>query len=74
MGMFDYINYEMNCPQCGEKVNGFQSKDGPCALETLDFRQVNNFYASCDNCGHWIEFNFVNITTRNIDDYEMMIK
>ena len=27
MGMFDWINFEMDCPKCGELVTGFQSKD-----------------------------------------------
>jgi len=72
MGMFDYVRYEMDCPQCGNKVNDFQSKDGPCILGYLDFRQVNNFYASCKSCGHWIEFTFSGKNDRTIDDYDMV--
>ncbi len=57
MGMFDDIKFEMDCPSCGEKVDGFQSKDGGCFMDTLDFWEVNNFYSSCRNCHAWIEFN-----------------
>lgn len=56
MGMFDYINYEMDCPECGARVSDFQSKDGPCALDTLEYWEVDYFYASCENCRAWVEF------------------
>ena len=54
--MFDYVNFECECPICGEKVIGFQTKDGPLLLETLEPLDVNNFYSNCSNCGAWIEF------------------
>lgn len=56
MGMFDYVNYECECPECGGKVSGFQSKDGECLMDTLETKDVSNFYSSCDECGGWIEF------------------
>lgn len=56
MGMFDYVNYEMKCPTCGETVTGFQSKSGPCLLITVDPWSVDNFYSSCKKCGTWIEY------------------
>ena len=56
MGMFDWVNYAMPCPQCGVIVDEFQSKGGPCGMETIDFWEVDNFYAFCDQCGAWIEF------------------
>ena len=56
MGMFDAINYEMSCPICGEKVDGFQSKDGECVLANIDYWEVDNFYTSCPKCDAWIEF------------------
>ncbi len=58
MGMFDYIDFKTECPKCGEKVTGFQSKDGPCQLETLNYWEIDNFYAACDNedCDAWIEY------------------
>lgn len=54
MGMFDYVNFKMNCPKCGDEVLGFQSKDAHCMLEKVDPVSVNNFYSNCA-CGHWIE-------------------
>ena len=56
MGMFDYVNYECICPECGSDVIGFQSKDGECYLNHLNPLSVDNFYTSCDGCDSWIEF------------------
>ena len=55
MGMYDDINFEMNCPKCGKLLSDFQSKDGPCILTMLEPDSVMNFYTSCD-CGEWVEF------------------
>ena len=56
MGMFDNINFEIKCPNCKTKVDDFQSKDSVCLMCTLEFWEVNNFYASCPECKTWIEF------------------
>ena len=56
-GMFDYINFEMECPICKTKVDGFQSKDGSCSLHKISPFEVFNFYSTCPKCGTWIEFN-----------------
>lgn len=56
MGMFDYVNFEMDCPKCGNKVLGFQTKSAYCVLERVDPVAIDNFYSSC-KCGNWIEFN-----------------
>jgi len=60
MGMFDYVKFSMKCPKCGKKVNGFQSKDGECTLNEVEYWKVRNFYSNCDNCNTWIEFNLKN--------------
>ena len=76
MGMFDDIKFEINCPKCGERVTGFQSKDGPCRLLTLEYWEVDNFYSSCNKCGAWIDFTRKEIPPRQpipIDEYEMEI-
>lgn len=57
MGMFDYIDFEMKCPNCGELVDDFQSKDSACWMDTISPFDVLNFYSSCKKCGTWIEFN-----------------
>lgn len=56
MGMYDSIKYECVCPVCHSKVNGFQSKDGPCLLNMLQPTEVDNFYSPCSKCGCWLEF------------------
>ena len=72
MGMFDNVNYEMDCPNCGARLTDFQSKDGDCCLGMLELVEVNNFYTSCDKCGTWIEFNRKEPTNPvPIEDYEM---
>jgi len=73
MGMFDYINHQVNCPECGSVVDSFQSKDGVCMLSSLEFWEVDRFYDSCDSCGAWIEY-YIKPQKRQkleIDDYEM---
>ena len=56
MGMFDNIKFKTKCPNCGNEVDDFQSKDGGCNLNTLNYWDVDNFYSSCDKCGTWIEY------------------
>lgn len=56
MGMFDYVEYEMSCPNCGETVKGFQTKDGERLLGLLQIGEVNTFYSYCVNCGLSITF------------------
>lgn len=56
MGMFDDVNVEIECPYCGSKVNGFQSKSSYCTLELVDPTEVDNFYSNCNTCGRWLEY------------------
>ncbi len=76
MGMFDVIDYKMKCPVCGNEVSGFQSKDKGCTLSKLKLWQVDNFYAPCDICEAWIEFNLKEEVRKKftIDDYEMKFR
>ena len=63
MGMFDYVNHEAKCPECGAIVDGFQSKDGPCELITLEISDVDNFYTDCAKCNAWLEYERVKMPT-----------
>ncbi len=54
MGMFDWIDYEGKCPKCGETLDGWQSKDGPCVLDMLEPWQVSGFHQLCEKCGAWV--------------------
>ncbi len=56
MGIFDYVNYKMDCPKCGKDVGDFQTKDCGGWFEKVEYWQCDNFYASCDYCNTWIEF------------------
>jgi hypothetical protein len=64
MGMYDLINYEMICPNCEKKVDGFQTKDLSCQMETFNPDQCDNFYSICDYCDARIEFDRIK---QNID-------
>ena len=55
MGMFDYVNFKMPCPRCGEELKNFQSKDSDCYMGTVEPESVCRFYGSCE-CGAWVEF------------------
>ena len=70
--MFDYVNYEMKCPICRTKVDGFQSKDGDCSLSTLEVGEVANFYSSCDKCNAWIDFS-LDRKSVDINHYKMTV-
>jgi len=56
MGMFDWINVKINCPNCDKPLGGFQSKDSNCALDLIDPDYVVNFYTTCNHCKKWVEF------------------
>ena len=56
MGMYDSVNVVIDCPSCGEKLGGFQSKSGDCLLELLKPDDVDNFYSYCE-CGTEVVFN-----------------
>lgn len=56
MGLFNEVNVEVLCGQCGSLVTGFQSKSGLTTLDLVDPTEVDNFYSSCGECGHWVEF------------------
>jgi hypothetical protein len=70
MGMFDYVDYEMECPQCGEIVRYFQSKDGDCRMATLNIKDVFSFYNVCVHCRLCIEFK--RKPAKSIDDFDMV--
>ncbi len=62
MGMFDRVNFETTCPNCEQRVGGFQTKSRANVLEQLSPIGLESFYASCDRCGLWLEFRWNNET------------
>ncbi len=56
MGMFDWVEYEMKCPNCGEELRYFQTKDLKCELRYVKpTSKLDNFYMECPRCKAWIE-------------------
>jgi len=53
--MFDWVDYECECPRCGAKAGSFQTQSGPRTLETLRPEAVPYFYTECEGCHAWIE-------------------
>jgi len=76
MGMFDYINIGIECPECKNKVNDFQSKDGPCSLLTLDLWEIDHCYCLCGNCGSWIDLVLkpMERSKFSIDNYTILVR
>lgn len=60
MSMFDRVDNvpDMPCPDCGKVISehgDWQTKDGPCTLCRIDFRELDNFYTNCPHCNAWID-------------------
>jgi uncharacterized protein (UPF0212 family) len=78
MHEIDYISVDVDveCPVCGEKLGNFETKDGPGAQVTLDFREVDGFYSRCVKCNSVIEFTLKNLVENDdrsrltIDNYQ----
>ena len=75
MGMFDWVNVPpMNCPNCGKDgLRGWQSKDGPCLMETVDYWSVSQFYTYCEACKAWIQFDRKKIPEAPLSDYDLTV-
>ena len=71
MGMFDYVEFEYACPECGKVIRNWQSKDGDRALSNLTPSDVDNFYTSCDECMTWIEFVRTGLTAFRLEWHNM---
>lgn len=74
MGIYNTVNFQINCTHCGFLVKTFQTKEGNCDFRTVDFSTVDNFYAICSNCGSFIEFYYSpENKERDISDYKIKI-
>ena len=62
MSHVDYIELheKVECPICGHALEHFETKEGPGAAITLDFRDIDKFYSRCSNCHSLIEFTLEN--------------
>ena len=54
--MFDYVNYEAPCIECGELLTSWQSKSGKCTMGTVEPWEVSSFYQNCPKCNRWNEY------------------
>ena len=54
MSLFDSVKYEKPCPECGEIVANWQTKEGHGGFEVIEPYEVESFYGWCQNCGAWI--------------------
>ena len=54
MGMFDNVQLTVKCPKCGADVDGFQTKEAACVLDTLQPYEVSHCYAPCRECNAWV--------------------
>ena len=76
MGFYDVVKYEMECPNCGAQLGSelasFQTKEGDCNLNTLDWKKVCNFYTLCGVCGTRIEF--TRKPAKDITEFDMVIE
>ena len=76
MGMYDYVEFKTKCPNCKKEIDGFQTKDGRCIMDTLNFWEVDNFYSSCECCGTWVTHTLESRPNRKITikDYKMVVR
>ena len=72
--LFDYVEYEDECPQCGRKLIEFQTRDGDCVMDTLQPYQVKHFHTSCPKCDVWIEYKVTCFITRKANYPERLPK
>lgn len=74
MGLYNTVNFQINCTYCGFLLKTFQTKEGSCDFSVVNFSTVNNFYTICPNCGSFIEFYyFPESKERDISNYKMRI-
>jgi RNA polymerase-binding transcription factor DksA len=56
MGMFDWVDFKMQCPVCSRQLK-FQTKDRKeKKLEWVGYKSIKNFYGYCDCCGTSVHF------------------
>jgi hypothetical protein len=56
MGMFDYVDFKMQCPVCSRQLE-FQTKDREEKnLEWVGYKLIKNFYAYCGCCRTSVHF------------------
>jgi hypothetical protein len=65
MGMYNYVDYVINCP-CGSDVTQWQTKEGDPALYRVEAKDVNSMTGKCAFCGRVF---IVKLPERHITGY-----
>jgi hypothetical protein len=74
MGIYNLVNFEINCPVCQTLITQFQTKDGNPSFDVVQFNEVNNFHAICPNCQSFVEFYYCpENKERTIEDYKSRV-
>lgn len=74
MGVYNLVDFQINCTNCGTLITQFQTKEGPGIFEIVKFNEVNNFHAICPGCESFLEFYYSpENKEREIDDYKLRI-
>lgn len=51
MGVFDTVVFTAPCKNCGELLDSWQTKSGPCMMATILPHECHDFYEYCPKCG-----------------------
>ena len=55
MAMFDWVDgFRVDCPECGDAVTQWQTKDHDNLMEAVDYKTVFRMTSQCDGCGTWL--------------------
>jgi Fe2+ or Zn2+ uptake regulation protein len=74
MGIYNLVNFQIDCPTCNALITQFQTKEGDGVFEIIEFTKVNNFHAICQQCQSLVEFYFEpEKQERTIADYKMRV-
>ena len=71
MSEFSCVEFKQYCPQCGEIVSDFQTKDKFVSGRYVLPEEINHFYSFCHNCRFWIEYERENEVGEDGKNYEL---
>lgn len=74
MGIYNIVNFQLNCPVCEGLIRQFQTKEGNGIFDVVAFNEVNNFHAICPSCSSLVEFYYSpENRERTIEDYKVRV-
>jgi len=57
--MFDKVNFKMNCPNCNQIIDNFQTKSEKNLLLNINVQDISfggTFHSRCNECNLYINF------------------